>query len=195
MTKKRKIEYALNAIVYCMWYYRVKFQEFSNQYAIKIGTIMAMCIHSAEHMEKKHPEYVANELRKSDEFWRWRDKEHGLGISLIYDNFHWICGFYGLSLAIPLLIISELLFRDLFVFSDLRISFVVFFLGTFAIPILANRMVFRKNRYLDYFMLFENEDKRWLKKWRWITLAFCVGPFVLLPLIIILIITLFKFNR
>lgn len=35
-------------------------------------------------------------------------------------------------------------------------------------------LVYLKNKF-EYFIQFEKEDEQWHKKWKWRTIAFCVG--------------------
>ena len=42
----------------------------------------------------------------------------------------------------------------------------------------AYKAVFSKDKYLKYFKQFEKKDASWHKKWKWITIAFCVGSVV-----------------
>ena len=53
----------------------------------------------------------------------------------------------------------------------------------FAIPIFlcythAYNAVYYKNRYLKYFRQFEKEDEAWHRKWKRITIAFCIGSII-----------------
>ena len=54
------------------------------------------------------------------------------------------------------------------------------FVLVFGVPIAIGyipvyRVVFIDNIYLRYYKRFENEDEVWHKKWKWITIAFCIG--------------------
>jgi uncharacterized membrane protein YidH (DUF202 family) len=42
----------------------------------------------------------------------------------------------------------------------------------------AYKAVFTNDRYLKYFKQFEKEDEQWHKKWKRITIAFCVGSVI-----------------
>ena len=43
----------------------------------------------------------------------------------------------------------------------------------------AYRAVFTKDRYLTYFRDFATKGTVWHRKWKWITIAFCVGSIVM----------------
>lgn len=45
-----------------------------------------------------------------------------------------------------------------------------------------NNLIFKHDNYLNYFKQFENEDEKWLKKWRRITITFCIGSIAMIVL-------------
>ena len=46
----------------------------------------------------------------------------------------------------------------------------------------AYRAVFTKDKYLKYYKKFEKKDASWHKKWKWITIAFCIGSWIMLAI-------------
>lgn len=45
-----------------------------------------------------------------------------------------------------------------------------------------NRGVLKNERYLKYFKKFEKKDEQWHKKWKRITIVFCLGCIILVLL-------------
>ena len=43
----------------------------------------------------------------------------------------------------------------------------------------AYRAVFTKDKYLKYYKKFEKKDASWHKKWKWITIAFFIGSWIM----------------
>ena len=70
----------------------------------------------------------------------------------------------------------------------------------FAIPVVicyipAYKAVFTKDKYLKYFKQFEKRDDSWHNKWKWITIAFCIGSVVVSLLGICVALGILFFNK
>lgn len=101
-------------------------------------------------------------------------KKIGLSISVAHNMFGYFYLGYPLFISFVLGGISLREFGDLSSLAKLIILSIP--IGLCYIP--AYKAVFSNDRYLKYFKQFEKEDERWHKKWKWITIAFCLGSII-----------------
>ena len=169
---KHSFEYFLNAIHYCLWLGDMKFGDFVGAIVNKLLSPIPKYLFTKEY-KKKYEERLVRERKNIDSF--FYDKKSGYHIG--WAN-HWF-GFFYLGypcfLSFVLVGLADKKFGDLSTF--------VFFL-LFGIPIglsyiPAYRAVFTKDRYLTYFRDFATKGTLWHRKWKWITIAFCVGSIVM----------------
>ena len=165
--RKRKFDYYMNALHYCLY----KGEVWSN-YKVErqvygligfLSTILGLRKYWVKRVEKLHNDKELKEYLYG--------KEWGQSISLAH---HWFGFFYsGYSSFL-----SFVLFGAVYgILGDVNqiilIVIVALPIGLCYIP--AYRAVFSKDRYLKYFKQFEKKDASWYKKWKWITIAFCIG--------------------
>lgn len=165
---KKKFEYFLNAIHYCLWLADVRFDDFMG----KIVDVMLSPIPQylfTKKYKKKYEERLGREQKNINRF--FYDKETGYHIG--WAN-HWYGFFYSGYPVIISFIFLGFILRYTDILTPLaRVVIIGLPIGLCYIP--AYRAVFSNDRYLMYFKHFEKKDERWHRKWRWITIAFCVG--------------------
>ena len=165
--RKSKFEYYMNALHYCLYKGEVwsNFKVERQVYGLIgfLSTILGLRKYWVKRVEKLHNDKELQEYLYG--------KEWGQSISLAH---HWFGFFYsGYSSFL-----SFVLFGAVYgILGDVNqiilIVIVAVPIGLCYIP--AYRAVFSKDPYLKYFKQFEKEDEQWHKKWKWITIAFCIG--------------------
>lgn len=163
-----KYEYFLNVIHYCLWLNDMKFGDFVE----RLVNTLFYPIHKylfTEEFKKEYNERKNKEKSKTDKF--FYNKKNGYHIGWAH---HWYGYFYSGYPAFFSFILVDMADKH---FGNLN---TIMFALLFALPIVvcyipAYKAVFTKDRYLKYFKQFEKKDEHWHKKWRWITVAFCMG--------------------
>ncbi len=183
---KRKFEYYMNALHYGLY----KWETWSNFKVEKqvYGLIGFLSIifgfrkyHIKRinklHNDKKLQEYLYGE-------------NNGLSIGTTHHLFGYFYSGYPVFFSF---VIGGIYIR----FYD---EFDYWLIILFAIPVAicyipAYKAVFSKDKYLKYFKQFEKKDASWHKKWKWITIAFCIGSVVVSLLGICVALGILFFNK
>ena len=183
---KRKFEYYMNALHYGLY----KWETWSNFKVEKqvyglIGFLSIIFGFKKYHIkrinklhnDKKLQEYLYGE--KSGQSIGWAH--------------HWFGYFYSGYPGFLSFVIGGIYIR----FYD---KFDCWLLILFAIPVAicyipAYKAVFSKDKYLKYFKQFEKRDDSWHNKWKWITIAFCIGSVVVSLLGICVALGILFFNK
>lgn len=170
--KSCRWEYSLNAIHYCLW---LGFCKHGNNTRTLIKTLFSPIPNYLFTPKYKNEYYkrLPGEQKKVNVF--FNNKETGLYISMANHWFGYLYSCYPGAFSFIIIGIADKTFETLN-----TAMFVVFF-GT---PIIlcyipAYKAVFSKDKYLKYFKEFEKEDKNWHRKWKWITILFCVGSIIM----------------
>lgn len=169
--KNYRFEYVLNAIHYCIYW-----REVWSNLKIEKQVFKTVSFLSAIFCLKKKYEKRVEELRKNKEVQEYfYGKESGQAIGIAH---HWFGFFYS---AYPgffswiLIGIADRTFGDL---NELYFLLIFLFpIGICYIP--AYKAVFTDDKYLKYFKQFEKKDNLWHKKWKRITVAFCIGAILI----------------
>ena len=165
-----KFEYFLNAVHYCLY----KEEVWSNR---KIEKRVWQVFHYVSRLFGFEKFYIRRKdinMKDNESQEYMYGKNWGQSIGLAH---HWYGFFYSGYLALfsfILLGLVEKRFGDLS--NALGILLIAIPTGLCYIP--AYKAVFTKDRYLKFFKQFEKEDEQWHKKWKWITIAFCIGSVV-----------------
>ncbi len=174
-----RIEYFLNAILYCLWLADKKVHIITRKYIEMLLSPIPKYLFTENYRKKCYENREKQKPLLDDYF---NNKVNGFHIGMAN---HLFGSFYSCySLLISFIVLAKLLR----IYEDLN-KFIV--LITFAIPIIvayipAYTAVFKNDRYLKYFKQFENEDENWHKKWKRITITFCIGGVIALLLGIVL---------
>lgn len=162
-----KFEYFLNAVHYCLYLGEKTSNLKVNMWVTKIMWFLSK-IFSFEDYYKTRKEKIEKD-KDLNEF--MYGKNAGFSIGWAH---HWFGYFYSCYSGL----ISFIAFGIyLYFFHEVNkfILCVLIFTPVLLCFIPAQKAVFKDDRYLRYFKKFEKEDELWHKKWRKITIAFCVG--------------------
>ena len=170
MINSNNFEYFLNAIHYSIY----KEEVWSNNKISKIVNLLIALIFRIPFIRKYRKKYDVQKEKELNEF--YYGNKFGLSIGVAHHWFGYFYSGYPALLSFILVGIADKKLGSLNAFT---------FLLLFAIPVglcyvPAYKAVFTKDKYLEYFKIFEQEDKQWHKKWKWITISFCVGSVVVM---------------
>lgn len=164
---KKKFEYFLNAVHYYLYLEEIWSTKIIEKGVLGLFHGLSVLLNFERFYEKK-----MEERRKNKDLHEYfYGKESGQSISLAH---HWFGFFYSGYPCFLSFILVGIHFR---LSENVNVMTIALAVSPpillFYIP--AYRAVFSKDRYLEYFKQFEKEDEQWHKKWKWITIAFCVG--------------------
>ena len=166
-----KFEYFLNAVHYSLWLSDMRFGDFMGRIVNIVLSPIPKHLFTKEY-RKKYYERLSKQQKDIDKF--FYDKETGYHIG--WAN-HWFGYFYSCYPGFLSFILLGFAYKFL---GNLHYLVIIFIsaipIGLCYIP--AYKAVFTNDRYLKYFKQFEKEDEQWHKKWKRITIAFCVGAVV-----------------
>ena len=168
MVDKNRFEYFLNAVHYCLWVADVKHGDFAEKVVNTLLSPIPKYLFTKEY-KKKCDDRLLKVQKIHDKL--FYDKESGYHIGWANHWFGFFYSGYSLFLSFVLLGIPDGLYGG--VNEIIALVIIALPIGLCYIP--AYRAVFSKDRYLKYIKQFEKKDASWYKKWKWITIAFCVG--------------------
>ncbi len=169
---KKKFEYFLNAIHYCLWLFDIKFGDFIGRVVDILLSPVPKYLFTKEY-RKKYDERLSKVQTTKEKF--FYDKKNGYHIGWANHWFGYIYSGYPGFLSFTLLgAVDEMCNHHLNAITVILILLIP--IGLCYIP--AYRAVFTKDRYLKYFKQFEKEDEHWHKRWKRITIVFCIGSVV-----------------
>lgn len=165
-----KFEYFLNAVHYCMWLISKKNGENINNIINIVTRKLLMNKYGIKYYER-----IQNNQEVLNKF--LYDKEDGFHVGMANHDLGYFYSCYSISIGFVLCG---------FIYKDFNSCKYYDILGTIclAIPvglgyIPAYKAVYKSNRYVKYLKKFEKKDEIWHKKWKRITIAFCVGAVVI----------------
>lgn len=166
-----KIEYFLNAVHYCMWLHEKK----EGKFVQRISKFMAITLPKF-FMSKNHKSLIDKRVKNSSKDYEdfYYNRKTGY---YVYSANHWfgyICTLYFMFLSFVALGCTLHFYGSISKLYLLLIVMIPIEIGY--IPVY--KSVFSKDKYLEYFKKFEKEDERWYKKWRRITIVFCLGGII-----------------
>ena len=166
----KKYIYYLNAVHYCLF-----LREKLSNNKVNIYMSEVICYLSKTFSFEN---YYKTRKEKLDKDKKFEDFMYGekVGFSIGWAN-HWFGYFYSCYSSFIAFIVVGIANRLLGSLN--MVLFLLFFgipIGLLYIP--AYRAVFSKDRYLGYFKLFDKKDEKWHKKWKHMTIAFCMGSII-----------------
>ena len=164
-----KFEYFLNVIHYCIYLEEV----WSNEKINKIVIGLIDLIFRIPFIGKYKKENNVQKAKELDNF--YYGNKTGLSISVAHHLFGYFYSCYPGLLSFVLLGISDGVSESV----NRIVTLLLVALPIVLCYIPAYRAVFFKDRYLRYFKQFEKENEQWHKKWKLITIAFCIGSVVI----------------
>ena len=162
-----KFEYFLNAVHYSMWCLGSKAKmSFEKRIAMTLYYIMPYLLPS-----EKRAKYLNRQKKFEHDFDNaFGNPRNGFYVLRTHHLFVFFCATYPgvISSVMAGYIIKMGLdgLNRLLLILAIAIPVII---GT--IP--THKAVFNNDRYLEYYKIFEKEDARWHRKWRWIMIAFC----------------------
>lgn len=121
-----------------------------------------------KYWKKVYKRYIQNTNGMQDIFYA---KEASLSISVAHHIFGWFSAGYIGFFSFVFLGLGQ---RWLGALNKMQILVLIFIpIAIGYIPIY--KCVFKNDRYLKFFKQFEKKDAKWHKKWKWITIAYCIG--------------------
>lgn len=164
-------EYFLNAVHYCIYQDFVRSNHFVEKIVWKCFFAVAK-VFSLEERCNKRKEKLDNDVKGQDYMYG-----NNIGQSIGLAN-HWFGYFYSSYPALLSFVLLGIVFRYFEGTSPLvRLLVISIPIGLFYIP--AYRAVFSKDRYLKYHKQFEQNDEQWHKKWKRVTIGFCIGGIII----------------
>ena len=160
-----KFEYFLNVIHYCIYLEEV----WSNKKIDKVIDCLFSLIFKLPVLGKYIQKLDKRHTKEVKEF-KFGNK-WGLSIGLANHLFGYFYSGYPILISF---ILGGLILRNFGYISNIvKLIILAVPIGLCYIP--AYKAVFTNDRYLKYHKQFEKEGERWHKKWKRITLAFCIG--------------------
>lgn len=170
--KITKWEYSLNAIHYCIWLMDIRLDNCVHKLMDKISILISKCFFT-KSFQKKWYERRENNQKELNSFFYNRVNGYHIGwanywFGYLYSSYPGVLSFIIVGIADKII-------------GTLNIAMFAMFFGT---PIVlcyipAYKAVFSKDKYLKYFKEFEKKDMYWHRKWKWITISFCIGAVIM----------------
>ncbi|MDE5683339.1 MAG: hypothetical protein K2I39_03910 [Muribaculaceae bacterium] len=165
---RKKFEYFLNAVHYCLWLNEKKAQRIMQKAVFSLMSFIAKC--SSSYKIKLYERQTAN-LKK------WRDysnKSNGWSFTMAHNVFDFLFACYP---GLFSFILAGVAIR---IFGDFNLIVLLAFIAPGILAfIYVDRAVVKNERYLKYFKNFEKEDEQWHRKWSRFTIAFCLGAILM----------------
>lgn len=173
-SKINKLYLFLNAVYYCLWLFDIKTQKNINK-QIRI-VFYPIWLILPEKFKVKYKKNMASQQNEINSY--FYDKRNGFHITMAYSYFTAICCMLAISISLILFGLWLKFFGKYNIIAVLIIAFIP--IEVAYIPL--KKGVFKNERYLKYFKKFEKKDEQWHKKWKRITIAFCLGCIILVIL-------------
>ena len=162
------IEYFLNAILYCLWLYKIGRNKNLFKFMTLIISPLSHEVLSNEQSQKIDKKF--EESRKVHEKFVI-NKKNGLAITSAENLLFYAA--YSYLLMIALLIWGIIMGisdnpNPLYGILCVIIAFITY-------TIVAHKLLLSNKKYLKYFEIFKNESEQWHKKWNRATILFCFG--------------------
>jgi hypothetical protein len=167
----KKFEYFLNAIHYCLYLEEKWSTRLIEKCVLRLFHGLSILFNFEGFYQRKMEERLKNkDLQEFMYGKKW-------GESIGFAN-HWFGYFYSGYPALLSFILTGFYFRLCEEINYLIVLVIASIpIGICYIP--AYKAVFTKDRYLKYFKQFKKEDEQWHRKWKRITITFCIGSILM----------------
>lgn len=157
-----KFYYFLNAIHYCIYLEEV----WTNKKIDNTVTRFLAVIFNIQ--------LFAKSLKNAGDAQNYKDFKYGNNIGLSIVVAHNVFGYFYLGYPLFIsFVLGGITLRECgYLSTGLKLIILIIPIGLCYIP--AYKAVFANDRYLRYFKQFEKEGENWHRKWKWITVVFCV---------------------
>jgi hypothetical protein len=171
---KYKFEYCMNALHYCIYKGEVWSNYKVERQIYRLIKVLSIILGLKKYYERRVKKFHND--KKNQDYLYGKKIELSVGeanstFGVLYSGYPGLFSF----------ILGGLWYR----FFEDKYPLLNIFL--FGIPIgigyiPAYRAVFTKDKYLKYYKKFEKKDASWHKKWKWITIAFFIGSWIMLAI-------------
>lgn len=162
------MEYFFNAIHYCIWLINMKLGDFVRKIVCSMFAPVPKYLFTQKY-KKRYYDHLSQRQKSAESF--LHDPNDGYCIGRAHQMFGHLYSCYSAFISFILLGIADKKMENL----DITLATVLFAIPIGVCYIPAYKAVFAKDKYLKYFKQFEKENERWHRKWKWITIAFCIG--------------------
>ena len=172
--KNNKFEYCMNALHYCIYKGEVWLNYKVERQVYRLIKVLSIILGLKKYYERR--------VKKFHDDKKNQDYLYGKKIELSVGEANSTFGFlYSGYPGLFSFILGGLWYR-FFEYKYPLLNAILFGLpiGIGYIP--AYRAVFTKDKYLKYHKKFKKKDASWHKKWKWITIAFCIGSWIMLAI-------------
>lgn len=161
------LEYSLNAIYYCIWLKNLWMQKTAEKFTKFLLLSLPKPFLPKRYYEKLKKHVTKNLEEGHDNFY---DKRDGVCIDVTKFDADSLFIVYSCCIALPVSLGAYI-----YIIDQMWIAIPVILVITYIFEKPLSKYVYRDDKYLKYFKEFENEDKAWRRKWKAITLLFCLG--------------------
>ena len=165
-----RFEYFLNAVHYCIYLEEIWSTKKFEGVILKVLHYLSRLFAFESFYKRKTDAYNKNSELKEYMY----GKNWGQSIGLAHHFFGYFYSGYPVFFSFVLGGFALKLFDS--PSNIVKLVLLAIPIGLCYIP--AYKAVFTNDRYLKYFKQFEKEDEQWHKKWKRITIAFCVGSVI-----------------
>lgn len=165
---KDKFKYAMNAIHYSIYREQVCVGKKLDDIIFKLYSMtLKHCL--TQRIKFKIYRRCIRNFQETDDYMYGEKFGHSIGMA--HHIFGYFYSSYPLFISCICLGIANRISRGITGLPAIIIIAIPVAFGY--IP--AYKAVFSNDIYLKYFKKFRKKDERWLQKWKWITIAFCIG--------------------
>lgn len=157
----------MNALFYCLWRFDVWTSLKANQIVLIITTQILKIFLIGNTRERILQRVSTN----SKEYEMLLKDKRGISIGKSSYGLGYFYTNYTLAIFIVLFFYTVRHYESIGLYPTLAIASTPTFIGW----IVFDRALYNKDRYPDYFKIFQKKDQRWHKRWNRITLLFCSG--------------------
>ena len=169
---KPKFEYFLNAVHYCIFLSQLRLNAFFDKY-VELPFARMLEFFMSEKGKRRFRLNQQRSKKELDDF--FCSKEAGFCIGLAHHLFGYFSSSYWLSFSFTFCGLYKF-FTGEFAHGITTAILMGFPIAIGYIPIY--KAVYKDDRYLNFYKKYEKEDKVWRRKWKWITVAYCVGGII-----------------
>jgi len=168
---KEKFEYFLNAVHYCLWLGEKRMGTYARKLVDFIFSPIPKYLFTTKYRRQYYVN-LADGRKQVDAL--FNEKKGGVRVGIAH---HWFGYFYsGYPIILSFILVGIALKYDSNVSGFTKLFIMAIPIGICYIP--AYKAVFSGDKYLKYFKMFQKEDEQWHKKWKRITIAFCIGSVI-----------------
>lgn len=184
----KNVEYFLNAVLYSIWQFKMRFGGLIRKSAEKMITFNMNYLSTPklrERMKENSKSYKADYERL------FNDKNGGFMINRAMDMLEMFCNSY--YAIVPASLTGVYMhFKNFYDITNLFVAVAISIVSFIPYRRLLNKILLKNDNYLVYFKQFDKESVQWKRKWRFFTFLFCFGgmlSFLFATVVLVLIAT------